>query len=151
MIQWLKNIYHGITGKNKQITNPNTRISLSPEQNLILIESEIELRIKEEQPDNPEEAQTPMRDYVRLKRELNEEMRCGIGKNQAYILSRLKTQGRIKKVAPQVCLDCKIRNFLGWRKRVYADYIKMVCCGDYEHTCEAYIMFMSRRLPFIQP
>ena len=89
---------------------------------------------------------------VQLQRKLNEEMRCPAGKNQVYVLSRLKTNGRIKKEAPQVCLDCKIRDFLGWRKRVYLDFIKMVCCGDSKRTCEAYTKFMARgRFPFIQP
>jgi hypothetical protein len=87
---------------------------------------------------------------AQLARKLNMEMRCPAGKNQAYVLSRLKTNGRIKKEAPQVCVDCKIRSYLGWRKRIYVDFIRLACCGDHKRLCEAYIKFMAgRRSPFI--
>ena len=89
---------------------------------------------------------------VQLQRKLNAEMRCPAGKNQVYVLSRMKTNGRIKKEAPQVCLDCKIRSYLGWRKRVYLDFIRKVCCGEHKRLCEAYIKFMARqRNPFMSP
>lgn len=89
---------------------------------------------------------------LQLQRKLNDEMRCPAGKNQVYVLSRLKSNGRIKKEAPQVCLDCKIRNYLGWRKRVYLDFIQMVCCGEPKSKCEAYVKFMARsRFPFMNP
>ena len=89
---------------------------------------------------------------LQLERKLNEEMRCPAGKNQVYILSRMKTNGRIKREAPQICIDCKIRNYLGWRKRVYLDFIRKVCCGDQKTMCEAYIKFMAhQRFPFMSP
>jgi len=80
-----------------------------------------------------------------LQRELNRCMRCPAGQNQVYMLSRMKSNGRLKKDAPQLALDCKIRAFLGWKKKVYFDYIQKVCCGDYHRQCEAYITFMARR------
>jgi len=82
---------------------------------------------------------------VQLQRELNKEMRCPAGQNQVYILTRMKTNGRIRKESPQVCLDCKIRSFLGWRKKVFQEYIEKVCTQDYKHRCEAYQTFMARR------
>ena len=89
---------------------------------------------------------------VQLQKKLNQEMRCPAGQNQVYILSRLKTNGRIKKQAPQICLDCKIRSYLGWRKRVYYDFIRKACCGEYKRNCEAYVKFMAkRRNPFVSP
>jgi len=89
---------------------------------------------------------------LQLERKLNEEMRCPAGKNQVYILSRMKTNGRIKKEAPQICIDCKIRSYLGWRKRVYLDFIGKVCCGDHRRLCEAYVKFMvGRRVSFVSP
>ena len=87
---------------------------------------------------------------TQLQRKLNLEMRCPAGKNQVYVLSRMKTNGRIKREAPQVCIDCKIRNYLGWRKRVYLDFIRKVCCGDHKLMCEAYLKFMAhQRFPFM--
>ena len=89
---------------------------------------------------------------VQLERKLNDEMRCPAGKNQVYVLSRMKSNGRIKKEAPQVCLDCKIRSYLGWRKRVYLDFIQMACCGEHKRKCEAYVKFMaSSRFPLMNP
>ena len=87
---------------------------------------------------------------LHLQRQLNQEMRCPAGKNQVYVLSRMKTNGRIKREAPQICLDCKIRSYLGWRKRVYLDFIQKVCCGEHKRMCEAYVKFMARqRNPFM--
>lgn len=89
---------------------------------------------------------------TQLQRKLNTEMRCPAGKNQVYVLSRMKTNGRIKREAPQVCLDCKIRSYLGWRKRVYLDFIRKVCCGHPKRMCEAYVKFMARqRYPLMRP
>ena len=89
---------------------------------------------------------------VQLQRKLNMEMKCPAGKNQVYVISRLKTNGRIKKEAPQVCLDCKIRSHLGWRKRVYLDFIQKACCGEHKRLCEAYVKFMARqRNRFMSP
>lgn len=87
---------------------------------------------------------------LQLQRQLNEQMQCPAGKNQVVVLSRLRTNGRIKKEAPRVCLDCKIRSTLGWRKRVHQDFIQKVCCGDHKRMCEAYTKFMARqRNPFM--
>ncbi len=80
-----------------------------------------------------------------LQRELNQCMRCPAGQNQVYVLSRMKSNGRLKKEAPQIAVDCKIRSFLGWKKKVYFDFIRKVCCGDYKTQCEAYATFMARR------
>jgi hypothetical protein len=80
-----------------------------------------------------------------LQREVNQCMRCPAGQNQVYILSRMKSNGRLKKEAPQLAIDCKIRSFLGWKKKVYLDFIQKVCCGDYKIQCEAYATFMAKR------
>ena len=80
-----------------------------------------------------------------LRRELNTCMRCPAGQNQVYVLSRMKSNGRLKKEAPQLAVDCKIRSFLGWKKKVYVDFIQKVCCGEYKNQCEAYVTFMARR------
>lgn len=78
-------------------------------------------------------------------RELNRCMKCPAGQNQVYVLSRLKSNGRLKKEAPQLALDCKIRSYLGWKKKVYVDFIRKVCCDDFKSNCEAYSTFMARR------
>jgi len=80
-----------------------------------------------------------------LQRQFNRCMRCPAGQNQVYVLSRMKSNGRLKKEAPQLAIDCKIRSFLGWRKKVYFDFIRKVCCGEYKQQCEAYSTFMARR------
>lgn len=80
-----------------------------------------------------------------LRKTLNKYMRCPAGQNQLYVLSRMKSTGRLKKEAPMLALDCKIRSFLGWRKKVYYDFIRKVCCGDYKDQCEAWETFMARR------
>lgn len=89
---------------------------------------------------------------IQLQKKLNQEMHCPAGQNQVFVLSRMKTNGRVKKEAPQVCLNCKIRSYLGWRKTVYLDFISKVCCGDYRRYCEAYVKFLARRRnPFVSP
>jgi hypothetical protein len=87
-----------------------------------------------------------------LQRKLNIEMHCPAGINQVYVISRMKTNGRVKREAPQICLDCKIRSYLGWRKKVYLDFISQICCGEYKRYCEAYQRFLARRRnPFVSP
>lgn len=76
--------------------------------------------------------------------ELNSQMHCPAGKGQAYVSSRMRTNGRVKKEAPGVCLDCKIRNFLGWTRRVKEETVRTVCCGEYTRTCEAWTTYMNR-------
>lgn len=80
-----------------------------------------------------------------LARELNHTVRCPAAQNQVYVLSRMKSNGRLRKETPQVAIDCKVRSFLGWKKKVYEEFIRKVCCGDYKDQCEAWRTFMARR------
>ena len=91
------------------------------------------------------EAQDQKLSLYQLQRELNRCMRCPAGQNQVYVLTRMKSNGRLKKEAPQLALDCKIRSFLGWKKKVYHDFIRKVCCSDFKTGCEAWNTFMAKR------
>lgn len=88
--------------------------------------------------------QDQQRSLSQLQRELNRCMRCPAGQNQVYILSRMRSNGRLLKESPRVALDCKIRSYLGWHKKVYEEGIRKVCCNDFERACEAYSTFMVR-------
>ena len=90
-------------------------------------------------------SQNTKQSLYQLQRELNLGIQCPAGQNQVYVLTRMKSNGRLKKEAPQLAIDCKIRSFLGWKKKVYRDFIRKVCCGEYKNQCEAYQTFMARR------
>jgi hypothetical protein len=94
-------------------------------------------------PKKPEDYDKEQISLLQLQQKLNAAMQCPAGKNQVYVLSQLKSNGRITKIAPQVCLDCKCRGYLGWRKRIDAEFIQKVCCGDPKRGCEAYQRTMS--------
>jgi len=77
---------------------------------------------------------------TQLENHLNRQMKCFAGKNQVFLQSFLVGT---EKTKPRICLKCHLRREFGLTERVYYEYIRDVCAGDYR-SCPAVQQFQAR-------